>query len=473
MSELPQISHSTSRPAGGPARGLRYLALGVAANALFWGIAFLMMKETPRVFTSQWSVIFLGGATKANVNIPDIGTASARAESPFNKDQDVKASYKIIATTDAVLKSAAAKLGMTSGQFGTPRVTVVEGTALMNFEINGSTSEEAQKKAYALHEAFQERLNQLRLRQAAEQEAGFENSLSVARRKLETSQLRLSDYKVRSGLASQGQVNELAKNIEELRRLKAEITAQQREAKTRADRLSNDLRVNSQQASDAFALRVDPLFQQYIREYSESTTNLTAVASKFGPNHPIVVREAARQAAAQAGMQNRAQTVLRRPLDERTMAQLNVGAGTQGGTAREELYKNIVTVNLDQQGLDARAREIDRQMALFEERLKLLSQRSSTLEALNRDMQIAEAVFSSTLAGLDASKADIFGAYPPIQMVAEPNLPGGATVPQKQTMVLGALIASILVSTGLFMFWFRKSAVAKQLLRRRSAPSTI
>lgn len=452
-------------------RGLKYLVIAVLANAAFWSIASFMMKDAPKVYTSEWSIIPVGG-TKANVNIPDIGSAEARTESPFSKEADVKGSYKLIAATDVVRKTAAAKLGMTSGQFGKPRVEVVEGTAFMNFTISGSTPEEAQKKAYAMHESFQERLNQLRVQQAAEQEAGFENSLSVARKKLETAQLRLSDYKVRSGLASKDQVDQLAGNIEGLRRLKAEVEAQQRDAATRSRRLSTNLQTGSRLASEAFTLRADPLLQQYLRDYSEATASFKAMSSKYGENHPLVVRDRAKQDALQAALRERAQALLGRPMDDTALARINLG-GAQVGTAREGLFKDILTNDAEQVGLTARAREIDRQMSELERRLSVLAQRSSTLEALSRDMQIAEAVFSSTLAGLDASKSDIFGAYPPVQLVSEPSLPGEATIPQRQSLFMGAMAGSVLVTAGLLLLWLRKTSFARHLLRRSSAPSTV
>ncbi|MBD2020637.1 hypothetical protein H6F43_10630 [Leptolyngbya sp. FACHB-36] len=472
MTELSNVSPSPSA-ASDAARGLRYLALAVLANAALWSVAFLLMKDAPKVFSSQWSVIFLGRGTQASVSLPNIGSASAQAESPFNRDNDVKASYKEIMSTDVVRKSAADKLGLSPSQFGKPRIEVVEGTALMNFDIAGATPEQAQKKAYAVHEAFQERLNQLRVQQAAEQEAGFENSLSVARKKLETAQLRLSDYKVRSGLASNDQVNQLASNIEGLRRQRAEVAALQQESVTQAQQYSRNLNVSSRLAGDAFALRADPLFQQYVQDYSEATARLTDISSKFGPNHPAVVKEVERRTATQAALQSRAQSLLGRPADTTSLARINVGGGSAQGTAREDLFKSVVTSDVEQRGLAARAQELDRQMAGLEQRLGVLAQRSSTLEALNRDMQIAEAVFSSTLAGLDASKADVFGAYPPIQLVSEPSLPGDPLIPQRESMLLGTALGSVLITTGLFSMWLRKTGFARNLLRRRNAPSTV
>jgi uncharacterized protein involved in exopolysaccharide biosynthesis len=452
---------------GGRGRGLRYLAVGMAANAAIWGTALFLVKESPRIYSSQWSMIFLGRGTKAQVSLPNIGSASTVAESPFNRDNDVKASYKMIATTDAVRQTAAAKLGMTKGNFGKPTVEVVEGTPLMNLTLTGSTPEEAQKKAYALSEAFQERLGQLRVQQSTGQEAVFENTLSVARRKLESAQRQLSEYKVVSGLISNNQVDQLAANIEQLRKLRAETSAQERDTTVRSQQLSTTLNTSAQSASEAFILRSDPLFQQHVKDASEATASLTSALAKFGPNHPLVVQSQATQEAIQAALQSRAETLLGRAADPTALARLNIGGG-QGQTARESLFQDVVRTTAEHQGLTARTQELNRQIVELEARLSILAQRSSNLESLNRNMQIAEAVFSSTLAGLDASKGDVFGAYPPVQIVVEPSLPKEPTVPQKLMLVGGAAVGSGLVSLGLFLIWLRKTAPVQKWLTQRA-----
>jgi uncharacterized protein involved in exopolysaccharide biosynthesis len=411
--------------------------------------------------------------TRSNVNLPNIGTASARAESPFNKDQDVKASYKLIATTDEVLTSAASKMGMNKSQFGKPRIEVLDGTALMNFEINGATAEEAKRKALALQEAFQERLAQLREMQAKEQEIGFENSLSVARRKLESSQRRLSDYKVRSGLVSKDQIDQLANGIEALRRLKAETSSQQQDLGNRALQLSQNLQVSSGIASDIFKLNSDAIFQESLKAYSEAEASYASVTSRFGPNHPLVQSETAKRTFAQVALVNRGREVLGYPIDLSILSRLNPEQKSSGGGAREELLRTMVINESEQRGLAARAQELDRQINQLEARLADMAQRGATLEALNRDMEIADAVFSSNLASLDASKADIFGAYPPVQLVAEPSRPSEPTSPQRRMLFLGAAAASALVSTALFLLWLRKTSLVRNMLHKRKTTGLV
>ncbi|SRR5579883_325411 len=459
MNEFPQISQSAALSAADRGRGLRYLAAAAAANAAVWGLALYLLKDAPRLYTSQYSVILPEQISRIKGSVPD-PNATDHPDSAINTTrEDVKTSYKLIATTDEVLRSAAGKLGMTFGQFGSPWVQGVQGSALMNFGITGSTPEEAQKKAQAWYEAFQERLAQLRLQQAAELDTGFDSSIGVARKKLETAQLRLSDYKVRSGLASTQQIDQLASNIEALRRQRVEAIAQQRDATIRTQQLAGGLNMTSQLAADAFALRADSLFQEYLREYSEATVKLADVAAKFGPKHPIVVQATTRQATAESALQARGASLLGHPTDLSAIARLNTGSNAQSSSPREDLFKDIVTNEVEQRGLTARVQELDRQLAALEQRLNVLSQRSSTLEALNRDVQIAQAVFSSTLSGLEGNKADLFGSYPPVQIVAEPNLSTVATIPRQRPLFIAATIASLLITGGLLAVWLRKSAI--------------
>jgi len=469
MTEFSSTPHAGSASAVIRGRAVRYLTVGVLANAFIWGAALFFLQSAPRSYSSEWKLLFLGG--NGTVGNPPGANGTVSPDAMGSKvSQDLKQAYQVIVSTDSVRKAAASKLGMTVNQFGTPNVSGVAGTELLNLSIAGSSPEEAQKKAYALHEAFLERLNQLRIQQATEQQTSFENSLGVIRKKLETAQLRLSDYKIRSGLVAGDQISQLASNIEVLRRSRAELMAQQRDAVTRFQQLATDLKATPHSVSDALVLQSDALFQQYRKEYSEATANLTNLSAKFGPNHPVIVRETARQAAAEQALQNRAQVLLGRPLDIQAIAPLTLsnGAGTDAG--RETLFQNIVTLQAEQQGLAARVQELDQQIFQLERRLTVLAQRNSTLDVLNRDLQIAEAVFSSALSNLDANKSTILNAYPPVQLVAEPTLPTSATIPQKSSILISATLASLFFNLGLLLLWLRKTSFADQFLRKPTFP---
>ena len=346
------------------------------------------------------------------------------------------------------MTAAAKKLNMHLEHFGSPRINLVQHTTLITFEFKGDTPEEGRKKNLAIYQAFQERLAQLRRQEIAQREAGLQESLIGSQKKLEAAQAKLSTYKARSGLSGNEQVTSLSTNIEELRKNRAEVISQQQQANARLQQLSTNLNLSSQQAADAFALQSDQLFQQYLQTYNEANSALVVLESKFLPANPTVVRERARRDAAKVALTQRSQAILGRPIAQDTLAQLNLDSNTSGG-AREKLFQDLVVVQTEQRGLQAQAQEIDRQITQLENRHKALAQKEITLEALKRDLNVAEAVFSSTITNLDISKSNALGSYPVIQMLVEPTLPASPSSPKKKFAFLGAGLGSLFLTTGL------------------------
>jgi uncharacterized protein involved in exopolysaccharide biosynthesis len=369
---------------------------------------------------------------------------------------DPRENYKFIAESENVLKAAASQLNMSLEEFGRPRFKVIPNTTVMSVEFSGATPEEAQKKSLAFYKAFETRLNQLRSQEVIQREISSQAALTSSQKKLEIAQKRLSEYKARSGLNSEAQISDLTANIEQLRRQRAEILAQQQQANARLKQLSANLKVSSQQATDAFGLQTDPVFQQNLKNYSEASANLVVLESKFLPDHPSVIAEKAKRDAAAKAMVARATSIIGRPVDLEALKQLSLNTtNTNNGVARENLFQQIVTVQSEQKGLAAQAQTIDRQISALENRLKKLAQQESYLDALKRDLQVAEALFSSTLTKLDLGKSNAFGSYPLIQIVTEPTLPEHPSQPKKIYAFLGAAFGSLFATSGIVLLWLR------------------
>lgn len=431
-----------------------YLLLGLATNVAFWASALFYLKITPPTYTSSSAVNLPGAASNANVNLPGIGQASYENSSPYaiGSSQDPRENYKFIAESEPVLKAAAARLKMSSGEFGKPQIKVLVNTSVMTVVFQGASPEEAQNKSLAFYKALETRLNELRTQEAIRRDVGFQQGLNSSQKKLQIAQNRLSNYKAHSGLSSDNQIKDLTTNIEQLRRQRAEILAQQQQASTRLKELSTNLKLSAGQATDAFVLQTDQIFQQNFKNYSDASAALVVLESKFLPNHPTVIAERAKRDAAQEALLARSQSLLGQPVSLASLKQLNLN-GTNSSAARETLFQQLVTVQADQKGLTAQAQTIDQQITELENRLKKLVQQESKLDALKRDMQVAEAVFSTTLTRLDIGKSNAFGSYPLIQIVAEPSLPDSPTEPKKSYVYLGAGLGSLFSTTGVVLLW--------------------
>jgi uncharacterized protein involved in exopolysaccharide biosynthesis len=432
-----------------------YYVVGIVANVLLWGTTLLVLKFTSASYSSKFYLTLPSSSSSTNVTLPNIGTASYQNSSPFTAStQDPRENYKLLGTSEAVISAAAKELNLSKEEFGKVQIKTPTNTSIMGFELKGATPQEAQTKAWALYKALQARLDKLRVQEAIQRDSSFQYGLSSAQTKLEIAQKRLSDYKARSGLNSNEQIQSFSDNIEQLRRQRAEILAQQQQAQARVTQMARNLNLSSQQATDAFVLKSDQVFQQYLKDYSDASGNISVLSSKFLPDHPTLLAEKAKQEAAQRALLARGQALLGRTASLASLRQLNLS--NDSNSAQEKLYQDLVTVQSEQRGNQAQAAELDRQIARLEARLKVMAQQETTLDALKRDLQIAEAVFSSTLTRLDIGRSNASGSYPLLQLLAEPSLPEAPSSPPPQLVLLGATLGSLFLTMGLVLLWRRQ-----------------
>jgi uncharacterized protein involved in exopolysaccharide biosynthesis len=434
-----------------------YLFLGLIVNAGIWSLALVYLKLVPATYSSHSAITVPEEGSSANVNLPNIGATSYQNSDLYSggSTQDPRENYKFIAESEPVLKVAAEQLNMTLKQFGEPRIKIVVNSAIMEVSFKGKSPEEAQNKSLAFYQAFETRLNRLRVQAVAQRNKGFQSVLGTSQRKLEIAQKRLSNYKASSGLNTGQQVTELSASIEYLRRQKAEILAQQQQASDRLKQLSTDLNISTQQAADAFVLKSDQVFQQNLKDYSETKAGLDILNSKFLPNAPTVVEQEAKLEAAEKAILTRGQFLLGRQVSLTSVKQLNL-SGSNSDSAREQLFQQLIVVGAEQKGLQGQAQVLDKQIANFENRLKNLGGQEINLDALKRDLQVAEAVFSSTLAKLDIGKSNVFGSYPLMEIVTEPTLPEEPSWPNEKFVLLGTILCSLFASTGIGLIGLRQ-----------------
>lgn len=445
MTESLTISHTSSKSRVNN-RWQPYIVLGIVANTAIWASAFFVLNFQPPTYTSSVNAI-LPGSSEGNVSVPNVGNANFQTLSAFS--QDTRATYSIIATSTPVVRAAAQQLNMPLKSFSPSRyrVKLVPNTTMMTFETKAATPKEAEEKALAIYQAFQARLNMLRSQETLQREVGFQSALSSAQQRLEVAQKRLSDYKARSGLNSNTQVAALSSTIDQLRAQRTQVLVQQQQARTRLKELSTSLNPSAQQAKDASIIEKDQVFQQSLKIYSEASAAFVELSSKFLTDHPSVVNMKSSRDAAQRAMLARSQYLLGRPINQATLRQLN--PVITNGSARE-----LISQQADLRAFQSQAQEINKQISQLEVKLKSLSQQETTLDALNRDFKVAEAVFTSTLGKLDVGRANVFGSYPLIQTLSEPVL--GLSSPIQKFVLLGAGLGSLLVTTGIISLWLRR-----------------
>lgn len=433
----------------------KYLIVAVLVNGALWAGVFQYLKTTKPVYTSQLTLNVAGAGQGVTVNVPGIGQATTSTTTPFGSTADPRENYKLMLSGSAILEQAAAIAGVKPDKFGQPKVKIVNNTTMMEISITGQDQAMTQKKAWALYEALSERLDSLRLGEQGKRNQAIQKAVSDAQAKLTAAQSQLSRYKAASGLTSSDQVTNLINTIELLRKQRAELIAQAKQADDRQTQLSADLSLSPELAADALLLQTDQEFQKSLKDYSETTVALDTLLESRGENYPDVVELRENKAALQALLLARGKTLLNKALDQKTLERLSLDNSGGSGVKRGELFQELVLANAEYQGAMGQLTALTQEMKSLETRLGTLTQKQSILDRYLRDVQIAEAIFTSTLAKVDLSKSDPYGSFPLLQLVEDPDLPEEPTAPRPQLVLVGAALGSTLITLALTLIWWR------------------
>jgi len=440
--------------------GLAYLCIGVLLNTLVWAGALLYLKRADPSYVSNWGVLVLGGNADVNVSLPGTGSASADAGGRTKIAADARTDYVYIATSPDVLNAAAEKAGIESEDFSAPEIVVDKNTAIMSFAIEGATPELAQDKGQALYAVLNERVEELRNSEVDRRNQDNQVALERAQQKVDAAQEELANYLANSGFNSDQQLEGLATGIESLRQLRSQYSAQAAGLDGRITQLNSNVDVGAQQdITDSYSLQGDPVYQQLFGTYGRLSAEFSEVSGQLGAQHPLVVAKRAELGSAQAALQQRGSFLLGRSVDQATLVRIApLGIDPQTSIVRGEIFRESVVNQADRESLLSQNQSLAEEINQMEARLGQLSQEKFVVDRLRQNLQLSEAIFTSTLARLDLNEEDIYSLYPPIQLVTEPSLPneGDRVSPSAKTVLLGALAGSFVITLGLLLYWYEK-----------------
>ncbi|BAU66439.1 hypothetical protein STA3757_38440 [Stanieria sp. NIES-3757] len=439
-----------------PKKKQSYLLIWLIGNILLWSISLLYLKFKTPTYISSWKLALPGASSSTSINLPEIGQASSSSESPYyNQTSDPRENYKLLASSDQIIEPAARQLNLTAQKFGKPKVKIIDNTTLMELAVEGKTPQEAQKKALALQIVFESELNRLREAEVKQQDQNLVVVLKDAEIKLQQARKNLSDYQASSGLNSEQQLQDLSNNIEQLRKEKAQLASQQQKTQGSLNQLLRELGLSVAQANHMLLLQSDKLFQQYLDNYSQISTELVNLEAKYLSSHPSVINKKEEQTQAENSLIQRAQFVVGQSISFATIQQLYLNNSDGYESKRSDLLRELIALKTETEGIQAQNRELNQQITQLETKLISSSQQSSKLENLRRNLQIAEAVYSSILTKLELSKSNASSTYPIISLLTQPSLPREPSAPKTKLVLLGSAMGSFFLTTALLSLWWR------------------
>ena len=442
------FSHGSNLPR--MRRSALYVGVALALLAVIWTPVGLFLTFKPTSYTSTWALILPGAGAGHAVSLESVGQASATVSSPYSSHSvDPRMNYKAVAESDPVLAAAADALGMTLQAFGKPLIKLGDQTALMDFRVSGSTPQEAHAKSTALYAALQAELERLRSDELLRREAGIGDMLNGFREKLRETQQLILDYQAHAQVVSLEQFNQFTLDLEHRRSQVLDLKAKQAGLAGQVETLSGTLETRPEAAAALLDLQQDALFRQLATDWAEASAQLARNRARWGDKHAQVVSAEKDEKELRAALVRRVRTVA-------PAIQANTGRLVAQGTSEPSLYRRLVELHAEQQGMDAELYSLEQSILEQEQLLERSTADAANLEDLKRRHQVATAVFTTALAKADIGKSDRFSSYPLVQLLAAPTRPDKADTIGRNLALLGALTGSLFSLSGLFLLWIRK-----------------
>lgn len=428
----------------------RYVWLAVLSYAALAAILIVYLGRTP-IYDSALGLVLPGSGSSSNFSIDDVGAANQDTRTPFGSvEVSPLANYREIIKSRNVLERAADSLQIDVMDLELPRVELRERTSIMMIHAEGLSPTRAQQIGWAYYNAFQDELERLRADEIARRDDGVMRVLSGYRERLERTREAIVDFQQRSLLVSEDQMSQLMVTLSTLREQRMTLASQARNTEDFVRQLSVDLQISPSMAGQAFALQSDAAFRGYLKELDASAVLVAEYSSRWGEQHPKVVAQQLRYQNAVQSLRVRSVKVVGLQVSDALQT-----TDLQASPERAQLFAKLVDSYAQVQGIQAELQQMERSELHLNDRLKVYSREVAELERLKREHSLAEAVFTSAAARLEAGKADIFASYPAVQLLSVPSFPEKPKNPNIKIALAIGVLGFLFITFGLATLWHR------------------
>lgn len=424
--------------------------LAVAAYCLFW----------PETYRSEMVLNLPGAGASASINLSDIGQTSTSAGSVFgDKSMSPKIIYQEIARSARVRGMAAKRLGMPYAEFPSPRIKLVDQTALMTISMEARTAEQAQQFNEVLLQELSTQLDVLRRDEIDRRASSVKASLADVERTLQAARRKLLDFQANTPVVSLEHFQAMTVNLEQLRQALTTRKAELQQTAEETARLEQLLGLRAGLAASVLELQADPAISGLLARRADALKEYDGNLDRWGPNHPKMLSMRKQVSASEQALKRHAARIL--PDDAGKAVDVLSIADAQ--SKQLDLLHALVQADVRRAGLELAVSSLSTSIDELRGKIEAASPAAARLADLERDHKIAETVFSSALARVDTERQDIYASYPLIQVLAPASLPAAPAGPRRMFAVAGGIIGSFFILLAVALLWYRHTLTRRLL----------
>lgn len=438
-----------------------YLTLTLCGYLFVAAIVGLYLGKAP-VYKSELELVLPGTGASASVAIDNVGQVVSQTSAPFSAGGfNPRVNYKEMLLSRGVLSLASNKTELSKAKFGQPKIKLTEQTSILAVSITGSSAKQAQRKAIALYESLQAELDRLRADEVTRRDTSIQGVLDEYRVRLNAARANILEFQESAFLVSQAQFDLLINSLQSIKEKQIYLQAEAKNLNDYSYGLSKNLGVSADMAGKAFLLQSDTEFRGLLKELDASTSLLSEYKSRWGLGHPKVIAEQLRYNASRDALLARSNE-LAGPHAASAFSRLDLEMNPK----RAQMFADLIEAVSRQEGVEAELADLSRSEAQQNDQLKIYARESAVLDKLQREFDLAEAIFTSAAARLEASKADVFASYPVVQLLTEPSLPADIHSPITGLGIAAGTVGIIFITSGVTVLCNRRRII--RLLLKRS-----
>lgn len=438
-----------------------YLTTGLFGY-LFVLVLVIAYLNKPAEYKSELDLVLPGTGASSNVSLNEVGQVVSQTTAPFASGGfNPRVNYKEMLSSRGVLERASKTTSLTLEEFGEGKIKLTEQTSILSISILGLSPQQVQEKAWAIYHALQSELDFLRADEVERRDTSIKNVLQQYRERMNLARNNIVDFQQRALLVSKDQVDQLISTLSRVNEKHLNVQSAVSELTDYIHQMSLDLGVSPQLAGKALMLQSDAEFRGYLSELDASTALLTEYRSRWGTNHPKVVAQKLRFDGAKSALKTRAQLVTGKHVHN-VFDSLNL----EHNPKRAQLFADLIEAYARKEGQLAMKRTLSRSSLHLSDQLKVFSREAAELDRLQREFDLAEAVFTSAAARLEVNKSDVFASYPVVQLLTSPSFPTLQTSPNMTIALVAGGTGVVFITLGLVVLWQRKAII--QLILKKS-----
>lgn len=322
-------------------------------------------------------------------------------------------------------------------------VEAADASTILFLKAEGSSPAIAEERLKLFIEAFQKRLDELRLDDAARRARYVERELAEVRLNLEQASRELIRFQQRTALVNpQVQSAELVSAINDLGFIQTEVAAQLSDSEARAANLTSRLQQTPEQAVVALQLAEDPAYQELRTQLALITAELTSARSLYTGNHPQIRQLIAEQESLVRQQGNYIKEVAGEVITFRETTGENYAS----------LIEQLVVAETNIRGLQNRDIILRQKLQEFIAQLEILPEYQAEFDRLQREYESIEGVYNGLIARLGAVRVNAFDTYPAVRSLDAPTARAKPSGPGRKPIAVGAILASLFGSAAVVLF---------------------